>query len=632
MKILFAASEVHPFAKTGGLGDVAGALPQALAALGHEVAIVLPLYPRVRRRGDVRTVVAEKVSCRFAHENRPFRLLRTELKDCPNVAVYLVENPWIFEAEEAFYGVEPGSYGDGHLRFLYFARALCEIPKAVDFFPSVFHLNDWQTALVAPLLRTVYKGEPRYRQTATVLTIHNLAYQGVFERADLDHAGIPGFLLAEGRLLEKGLGNLLAGGLRFADAVTTVSRSYAEEILGKEHGGGLEGLLQWRRPLLTGIVNGLDTKTWDPESDPHLPAHYTKDDFAGKARCKAELLQRSGLTPTDGPVFGVVSRLVGQKGLELVVPVMHELLGFDPSVRFVLLGSGEPELEQAFRRLAEHHPGRAAARLAFDAPFSSLVEAGSDFFLMPSLFEPCGLNQLISMRYGTPPIVRAVGGLKDTVTDATETTLSLGRATGFVFHDYSVPALAQAVKRALAVYRSPFDLDRMRRAGMASDWSWTKSAAEYIAVYEAALARRTSGHHLKEVLSGMPEEPIEVELPALAQVPEGYPRDSLTLIPFDPTTLFIGWELGGPITSRLFEALSEEQRRVLTYSVVLTEIDTGRVDRAEAAGFANQHFAAVRAGARYRAELWLNRPGIGSVLLLAHGAVSMPSDVRPREA
>ncbi|NRA96007.1 MAG: glycogen synthase [Planctomycetes bacterium] len=620
MKVLLAASEVHPFAKTGGLADVAGALPRALAELDVEVAVCLPLYPKVRRRTDVREIVAERVSCPFAGESRPFKLLETRMPGSPDIPVYLIENPWMFEAEEPIYGTEPGSYGDGHLRFLYFCRALLKVPHATGFFPDVWHLNDWQTALVAPLLRAVHRNDAELAPAATVLTIHNLAYQGVFPPKDLAHAGIAGWFLQEGKLLENGLGNLLAGAVRFSDAVTTVSRTYAREILTAEYGNGLEGLLSWRKDLLVGIVNGLDTETWDPSADPNLPAHYDADHLAGKKGCRESLLEASELRPTDGPVFGCVSRLVDQKGLDLVLPVMDALLARDPSVRFIVLGSGQPDLEDAFKDLEARHAGRVHARLAFDQPFSSLVEAGSDFFLMPSRFEPCGLNQLISMRYGTPPIVRRVGGLRDTVTDG---------VTGFTFDALTPDALADAVDRACTLYGDPAGLDSVRKAGMNTDWSWARSAREYVQVYEDAIERRSDGRHLDAVMSDLPPEPIEIEMPELADVPDGYPRDVLTLVPFSPDTLFCIWELGGDASTRRLDALEHDARAGISYRLLLTEAHTGATLHADIDGATRQWFAKVTPGGRYHGELQIMVPGQPPERILDAPEVRLPANVHP---
>ena len=628
MKILLAASEVHPFAKTGGLADVAGALPRALDRQGLDVAVCLPLYPKVRRRNDPMELVADRVACPFGGEDRPFRLWQTPMPGSPDVPVYLVENQWMFEAEEAFYGVEPGSYGDAHLRFLYFARAILRVPEAAEFYPDIFHLNDWQTALVAPLLRTVHRHDPELNKAACVTTIHNLAYQGAFPIDELQRAGIPDWLLREGRLLEGGLGNLLAGGVRFSDAITTVSRTYAQEILHEENGNRLDPLLRWRSDLLEGIVNGLDVEVWNPEIDPHLDHHYTAEDLKGKAECKKQLLRESGLAPTDGPVFGVVSRLAAQKGLKVVVPVMHHVLTERRDARFVLLGSGEPSLEQAFQQLAHAHPESAAANLKFDPRFASLVEAGADLFLMPSEFEPCGLNQLISMQYGTPPIVHAVGGLEDTVTDTTEATLKDGTATGFKFRGLSPENLLATVKRALDLYDQPDRFRKVQRRGMIIDWSWNRPAATYEELYERALERRANPRHLDYVLDDLPPDPIEVHLPSIPHIPEGYARDVMVMTPFSPTTLFINWELGGANSTSLIDGMPQEEKDRVRYELIIRD-DLGRESRHEVGGVGHQWFATVEPERSYSGALFLIAPGRAPVQVLDTPPVTMPPDVSP---
>ena len=627
MKVLLAASEVHPFAKTGGLADVAGALPRALADLGVEVAVCLPFYRKVRRRSDRLEVVAERVDCTFAGSPRPFRLLRTTLPGCNDVAVYLIENPGVFEAEDALYGTEPGSYGDGHLRFLYFSKALLHLPRAAEFLPDVIHLNDWQTALAAPLLRTLFKDDADLSRAACVLTIHNLAYQGVFPAEDLRRAGIPDFLLREGRLLEKGEGNMLAGGIRFADALSTVSRSYADEILTPEFGCGLEAVLLWRKRLLRGIVNGLDTETWNPATDPNLPVNYDAEHLEGKRRCRAALLRECSLAECSGPVFGIVSRLVAQKGLGLVLPVMEDLLESGRELRLVVLGSGEPALEQAFQDLSRRFPGRVHARLTFDAAFASRVEAGADFFLMPSRFEPCGLNQLISMRYGTPPIVRRVGGLKDTVTDATPENLRLGKATGFTFETFDAGALAEAVARALLMHASsPADYRSLQLAGMTSDLSWRKSAGEYLELYRDARFMHAEGSHLRPLLEGLPREPLGVELPWIPPPPEHYDRDVLTVLPRSPDELFVRFEISTATLAERARAGAETSE----FDLVLV-VESGE-DPPRVLPVARHGWRFVRnlaPGRTYRVSLQV-RPREGSPQPgLGPASVTMPADVWP---
>jgi len=623
MKVLLAASEVYPFAKTGGLADVAAGLPRALDRLGVEAAICLPYYRKVRGRNDAVEVVADRVSCPFAGSNRPFRLLRTTMPGSPGVAVYFIENHGMFEAEDALYGTEPGSYGDGHLRFLYFSRALMRLPKAIDWYPDVIHVNDWQTALVPALLRTVHRHDDKLSKAACVLTIHNMAYQGVFTTEELAQAGLPSFLLEDRRLLEDGSGNLLAGGIRFADAISTVSRTYAQEILTEEYGNGLEAVLHWRRDLLVGIVNGLDTETWDPATDPHLARQYDSEDLSGKDACKRALLEKCGLQPTDGPVFGVVSRLVAQKGLGLILPVMDRILGSSPDARLVVLGSGEPDLERAFTQLARTHEGRAFVNLAFDPVFSSLVEAGADLFLMPSKFEPCGLNQLISMRYGTPPIVRGVGGLRDTVTNADARTLKDDTATGFTFDLFTAPALEEAVGRALRLYTDdPEAFRRMRLSGMNSDWSWNRSAREYLKLYETARKRALEPDHIAPLLEGLSPEPLELDLPLIATVPETYDRNVLLLLPQAPGVLFCHWEL---------EHATFAENPGASVELVLHDQHTQERhgESVEDTGWRLRD--GLIPGRSYTAEIWLHTPGQAARKLLEHGPITLPDDIWPED-
>ncbi|MSR75011.1 MAG: glycogen synthase GlgA [Planctomycetes bacterium] len=591
MKVLFAASEVHPLAKTGGLADVAAALPRALKANGVDVRVCLPLYPRVRRQMGNVELVAKNIACPFAGGNRPFNLLLGTLKG--DVPVFLVENSGMFEVEESFYGVQPGSYGDAHLRFAYFARALLRIPAAAGFHPDILHLNDWQTALAALLVRSAAEKTGPAAKAATVLTIHNLAYQGVFAPADLRQAGIPSALLSEGILLVRGQANLLAAGLRAADIITTVSHTYAEEILTEEYGNGLEGLLRARRNDLVGIINGLDTLTWDPATDPHLPAHFNSADRTGKAQCKSALLEGAGLEPTNGPLFGVVSRLAEQKGLDLALAAMDRILSETTDVRLVVLGSGENRLEAGFKALEQHYPRRVSVRLAFDPAYASLVEAGSDLFLMPSRFEPCGLNQLISMRYGTVPIVRRTGGLQDTVCDTDAASLRAGTATGFCFTDPTPTALYLRIRDALEVFHAPETFQQLINTGMGTDWSWNRAARRYADIYTAAIEQRTRGAASRWIKSVLPPDPIEVELPVLPLIPAGYAHDVLSVQPRDPHTLVVSWELS--------EVGNDHGPRMVL--IELQELECGGMERRSIEAGTRQSFFSTRPDTRYRARL-----------------------------
>ncbi len=471
MRILFLASEVVPFSKTGGLADVAGALPAALAKLGHEVVVVTPLYGSIR--SDRVQPLGKKLTLRF-----PFGDVVAELHEArisANHRVLFIANGPLF-GRPGIYGDNGGEYPDNHRRFAFFSMAALSAAQLVGFAPDVIQLNDWQTGLAALALRRGYQGTPLER-ARSVFTIHNLAYQGIFPKQAMRDLGLPWELFTVAGLEFYDQVNFLKAGLVYADALTTVSRRYAEEIQTPEAGWGLDGLLRARRNRLFGILNGVDTGEWNLRTDPLLPANE-------KPSCKRALLERFELasaTERPGPpVFGIVSRLASQKGFDLVFPAMERLLR-EEDLRLVLLGAGDPKLEHAFRALAQRYPDKVGVRFGYDNALAHLIEAGSDFFLMPSLYEPCGLNQMYSLLYGAVPVVRAVGGLEDTVID-----VSQPGGNGIKFGPYTVEALEQAIHRALALYREPQRLEDVRWQGMRSDFSWERSARRYLEVYEAA--------------------------------------------------------------------------------------------------------------------------------------------------
>ncbi len=470
MRILFLASEIVPFSKTGGLADVAGALPAALAKLGHEVVVATPLY------GSIRSVriepLGKKLTLRFPFGDATAELHEARLS--PNLRVLFIANGPLF-GRPGIYGERSGEYPDNHRRFGFFSMAALSATQLIGFAPDVVHLNDWQTGLGALALRRGFRGTSLER-ARSVFTIHNMAYQGVFPKQALRDLGLPWEVFTVGGLEFYDQVNFLKAGLVFSDALTTVSRRYAEEIQTPAAGWGLDGLLRARRARLFGILNGVDTDEWNLRSDPLLPA-------SDKATCKRVLAERFKLPlppePPGPPVFGIVSRLASQKGLELVFPLLERLLRED--VRLVMLGNGDPHLEQAFRAAAERHPDKVGVHIGYDNALSHLIEAGSDFFLMPSLYEPCGLNQMYSLLYGAVPIVRAVGGLDDTVID-----VSQPEGNGIKFGPFTSEALEEAIGRALALYRDPQRLADVRQRGMRSDFSWDRSARRYLEVYEAA--------------------------------------------------------------------------------------------------------------------------------------------------
>ncbi|WP_242340572.1 MULTISPECIES: glycogen synthase GlgA [Anaeromyxobacter] len=471
MEILFVASEVAPWSKTGGLGDVAAALPRALAARGHAVSVVTPRYgsidPRahglhpLHRALDVR---GEPTTLWVSRERAP---------------VYFVEHEHFFGSRRGLYG-EAHDYADNAERFAYLARAALALPGALGLRPHVVHLNDWQTGLVPFLLRHEHARDPALAGARTVFTIHNLAYQGVFSKHVVPALGLPWDVFRYEAMEFHDQLNFMKAGLVFADALTTVSPTYAREITTPEGGVGLDALLRHRTRDLHGILNGIDVAEWDPATDRHLPAHYSAAELAGKARCKAALQRELGLPERpEIPLVAMVGRLAEQKGLDLVVAALGELLGRE--LQLALLGSGRRDWEEVFARAARERPERMAARIGFDEGLAHRLEAGADLFLMPSRFEPCGLNQMYSLRYGTVPIVRAVGGLDDTVEDYD----GFQRGTGFKFRDYHPQAMLLAVRRALETYRDGRAFRALRLRGMAQDFSWDRSAQAYESLYRS---------------------------------------------------------------------------------------------------------------------------------------------------
>lgn len=470
MEILFVASEVAPWSKTGGLGDVGGALPRALAARGHAVHVVTPRYglidPEasgfVRRDGALR--VRGEATTLWVKEGRP--------------VVYLLEHERYYGGRSGLYGDGVNEYGDNAERFAYLARAALALPAALRLRPRIVHANDWQAGLCPYLLRHEHGDDPALAGARTVFTIHNLAYQGTFPKQVMPFLGLPWDVFQHDAMELHDQLSFMKAGLSFADALTTVSPTYAKEILTPEGGHGLDAVLRHRRADLHGILNGIDVSEWDPARDPHLPAHYSARDLAGKAVCKAVLQRELGLAiRPDVPLLAMVTRLADQKGIDLVVAALADLLARE--VQVAVLGTGSHAYEEAFARAARERPDRMAARIGFDEGLAHRMEAGADLFLMPSRFEPCGLNQMYSLRYGTPPVVRAVGGLDDTVEDFD----GWNRGTGFKFGDYTPQALLFALRRALDVWRDKRAWHGLVVRGMGQDFSWDRSARSYEALY-----------------------------------------------------------------------------------------------------------------------------------------------------
>jgi starch synthase len=479
MRILFVASEGLPFSKTGGLADVIEALPKSLAASGHEVAVLLPRYRTTPGSGKV----ISRLSISMGDSTRTPAILDGAILD--GVKYFFLDDAEYFDRDQ-LYGTAEGDYPDNAERFAELSRAAIEVAARI-WKPDVIHCHDWQGGLVPVLLRTQHEDNQELSRLPVVLTIHNVGYQGVFPRESMKRAGLPAELFGMNGLEFYNQVSYLKGGLLFADALTTVSRKYAQEIQTAEYGHGLEGVVRSRASRLTGIINGADYSIWDPRTDNLIAARYSSKDLSGKRLCKTDLLDSFGLPSAnlDRPIVGMVSRFVDQKGFDLIEDVADELL--EEEMVIMALGTGEPKRERFMRDLARRYPARMAVKIAYDDTLAHKIEAGADLFLMPSRYEPCGLNQIYSLRYGTVPVVRATGGLDDTIE---QYDARGGQGTGFKFQEYSGAALLKTVQQALAIYRDKAAWKQLQLNGMAKDYSWTASASEYAELYRSVRETR----------------------------------------------------------------------------------------------------------------------------------------------
>jgi starch synthase len=484
MHIVFAASECIPFAKTGGLADVVGALPLELVKLGDEVTVYLPLYARVRAQipGELKYAL-RSITIPFQSYNRFAAIVDGGKRG--GVQYYFVDCPEMYDRAE-LYGSGGRDYPDNAERFALYCRAVLEAAKQLGV-PDVFHVHDWQAALIPVYLRTTYDSDPALEHAAAVLTIHNAAYQGAFPPVTTERLLFPWDIFTMDKVEQYDRFNFLKGGLVYSDVLTTVSRKYAEEIQTPEFGERLDGVLRLRAADLRGILNGVDYAHWNPATDPNLAANYSPENLAGKERCRADLLCEFGLEKVGKttPVIGVVSRLATQKGFDLVEQIADRLSDLDVAV--VALGTGDPVHEKFFRNWAFLNQANVAVRIGYDNPLAHKIEAGADIFLMPSLYEPCGLNQIYSLKYGTVPVVRATGGLDDTIE---EWNPEQGTGTGFKFEGFSADGLLTAIQRALAAFADKEGWKRLMLNGMARNHSWEQPAREYAAVYEEAASKR----------------------------------------------------------------------------------------------------------------------------------------------
>jgi len=478
LRILEAASEVAPFARTGGLGDVLGSLPKALAKLGHDVKVVMPRYGAIDI--DTSRLTASTLEFQVEVSGTP-RVCRAEhLRDQrTKTDYYFLGNEQYFGRREFYLDPATGKdFADNDERFVFFSRAVIELVKRLGWNPHIVHAHDWQAALIPAYLRTLYAGHPAFADTKSVLTIHNLGYQGLFPGKRFPLLGLPErmFYAVTGPFEFFGKVNFLKGGIATADCITTVSERYAHEIQsGSEFGCGLEGVLRERSARLTGILNGVDYLVWSPSRDKHIPFHFNLSNLSGKRQNKIELLRSAGLPMRDSvPLIGMVSRLTDQKGWDLLAEAADRL--FTMNLQMVVLGNGEAKYQQLLRELEKKYSDKVKAYLAFDDTLAHQIEAAADMFLMPSRWEPCGLNQMYSLKYGTVPIVREVGGLADTITPFDPET---NDGNGFVFKEYTAEAMLDAVAQAVSLFARRHSWTRLMKAGMASDFSWEVSARKY---------------------------------------------------------------------------------------------------------------------------------------------------------
>lgn len=492
LKICMVSSEVVPFAKTGGLADVVGALATEFARLGHDVCLLLPAYRQLDTLGyqtaDYARLAVPTSQGLVETHIQELAGPHSHVTGSGRLRVLTVRHdPFFFRS--GLYQEDGQDYPDNLDRFAFFCRAVMELlvhlGESDRWQADVLHVHDWQAALCSVYLRTLYQERSVLSKTRSVLTIHNLGYQGLFPAEQFFLTGLPAHLFTPAALEFYGKLNLLKGGLIFADLLTTVSPTYSKEIQTSEYGCGLEGVIGGRKDVLHGIVNGIDAEIWNPAKDPHLPAQYSLSDMSGKARCKKGLQRELKLRTDKGPLIGVIARLTGQKGIDLVIDIIPELMELD--VQVVILGTGDLRYEQQVGELAERYPGRLAVRNVFDEGLAHRIEAGADMFLMPSRYEPCGLSQLYSLRYGTVPIVRKTGGLADTVVNYTPSAFKGSRATGFSFTDTSAASLLTCLLLALSIYRKKADWHRIVRTGMEQDLSWARSAEIYLRLFQELL-------------------------------------------------------------------------------------------------------------------------------------------------
>jgi len=478
VEVVFVASEMAPLATTGGLGDVLGSLPREIARLGHRVSVFLPKYKKISQKKLTLDLIAENVQIPLGAEVESTNIFSYRSHE---LNIYLIEHSEYFDRDE-LYGTPMGDYPDNDRRFTFFDRAVVEGLKKLKIKPDIIHCHDWQTGLIPVYLKTLYQGDPFFKKTKTIFTIHNLAYQGNFPPDSVPVTGLSWDEFKFDRLEFYGKISFMKSGLVYSDVLTTVSERYAKEIQTPGFGCGLEAVLARRKDSLFGIINGINLADWDPEKDPDLEAHFNSKNLKGKKTCK-EALQKENHLKVDAetPVFGFVGRLVDQKGLDILAPAVEEMA--KQNWQLVLLGTGDEEFHKALRVLHKRHPENLGLNITFDLKMAKRIYSGCDFFLTPSRFEPCGLGPMLSLRFGTIPIVRETGGLADSIREFNPKT---GEGNGFIFAGYKTEDLLTAMRRAVEIFKHSKLMAKLIKNGMACDFSWEVSARRYVQLYEKA--------------------------------------------------------------------------------------------------------------------------------------------------
>ena len=484
LRVLFPTPEAVPFAKTGGLADVAGALPKYLQSLGCDLKLVMPYYRMVKNTGLPIQSLGKELEVTVGTEAIKADLYQGQLDQ--GLPVYFIGQEEFFD-RQYLYGTPKGDYFDNAERFIFFSKATLLLCQYLGFSPDIIHHHEWQTGLIPSYLKSIYQGNPLFSRTAVVFTIHNIAYQGLFKKEKFLVTGLPQEMYNPEGIEYWERINLMKAGIVYADSINTVSHKYSEEIQTPEFGYGLEGILRKRKEDLYGILNGVDYKEWDPSHDPHLVARYDLQDLSGKKTCKRDLLKEFNLPSSleKAPLLGMISRLADQKGFDLLAEILEELFALD--IGFVLLGTGEQKYHDLFQQVARKYPKKAGIRIAYDDRLAHKIEAGADLFLMPSKYEPCGLNQIYSLKYGTIPVVRATGGLDDTIVNYDPST---GTGNGFKFSRYDAKEFLKQIKVAISFFSQPKHWKQLLQNAMTADFSWQRSAETYLQLYQQTLKKR----------------------------------------------------------------------------------------------------------------------------------------------